>query len=141
MPEELERTRAISAASLCDRDYFQIKVQFHRMRERQPEAFRNVRRQSEHVRPTVGPSISDSGLGLWKRISALTSRFHGNHWLQLTLNPRKTQTSQPRHTSASTEYNRAGAARAKSIHHFSSHVAFLDKHFQLWPASLLRLMH
>ena len=111
------------------------------MRESHRGAFRHARRQSGYVRSTVEPSISDSRLGLWKRISALPSRFHVNHWLQLILNPRGTQTSRPRHTSASTKYNRAGAARAKSIHHFSDHVAFLDKHSQLWPASILRLMH
>jgi len=140
MIKKLERTRVASAASPCDMDYFQIKVQFHCMRESQREALRNVRRPTEHVRSTVEPSISDSGLGLWKRISSLPSRFHDNHWLQLILNPRETQKSPPRHTSASTEHIRAGAARPKSIHHFSDHVAFLDKHCQLWPASILHLM-
>ena len=141
MLKELENTRVVSAASLFDMDYFQIKVQFHCKRESQREALRNVRRSTQHVRSTVEPSISDSGLGLWKRISALPSRFHGSHWLQLILNPRETQTSQPRHNSASTEYNRAGSARVKPIHHFYDHFAFLDKHSQLWPASILRLMH
>ena len=140
MIKKLERTRVASAASPCDMDYFQIKVQFHCMRESQREALRNVRRPTEHVRSTVEPSITDSGLGLWKHISTLSLRFHGNHWLQSILNPRETQTYQPRHTSASTEHIRAGAARAMSIHHLSDHVAFLDKHSQLWPASILHLM-